>query len=649
MLNSTKLEAIGKKREKFFPASTSKSQKNSIYSVFKDKKPRYYENRFVLPNGRKWMGTWLAPIEDKEGQVIYIMGIARDISNQKESEEQLKKVKEHFQLLFERMPVLAYSVGLDGKIIDINKLTVKTLGYKDKNELLGKPFLTTIYAPSSREKAKRLFSKWKKTGIIKNEEMQIISKDGEIKDVILNVDSFYDDEGHPFYSISTQIDITKRKQSEEEIRLKSILLDNAGDSVFMVDMNGKILYLNETAYKTRGYTKKELLEKNITKLGSEKDAKHAKKRLKKLKKEGKIQFEATHLRKDGSIINVEVNAQLIEHKGEKVAVSINRDRTESIKTESALRESEELYRSFVETSPDAVTLTDLEGKIIKVSKQTLKIHGYKKEKELIGKNSLELIEKKGHEKAIKNIEKVLKGSSIASVEYILIRKDGSIFPAELSASLIKDSKGNPKAFIGITRDITERKKIDDIVRHQAYYDSLTDLPNRVLFYDRLTTQINYAKRYKHKLAVLFLDLDYFKDINDEYGHIIGDKFLKKVADRLKRVLRESETCARLGGDEFLVLLPHISSENDAEAAAKRIIKSFSQPWEENNIRAHIATSIGISIYPDDGESAEELTFKADSAMYLAKLRGGRKYLIHNGLRDDEKLNIRIRERKILNR
>jgi diguanylate cyclase (GGDEF)-like protein/PAS domain S-box-containing protein len=204
-------------------------------------------------------------------------------------------------------------------------------------------------------------------------------------------------------------------------------------------------------------------------------------------------------------------------------------------------------------------------------------------------------------------------------EVTAARKSGEEFPMEMSVSEMV--LGGHRYFIGITRDITDRKLAEKKIAHMAHYDYLTDLPNRALFLDVLNHSVSLAKRNKRKAAVLFLDLDGFKKINDALGHDAGDLLLKEVAKRLKETMRDSDSVARVGGDEFVLVLDNIESENNALQVANKIIASLAYPFDLNGRPCHIGGSIGISMFPDNSKLPEKLIQQADEAMYLAKQSG----------------------------
>jgi diguanylate cyclase (GGDEF)-like protein/PAS domain S-box-containing protein len=212
-------------------------------------------------------------------------------------------------------------------------------------------------------------------------------------------------------------------------------------------------------------------------------------------------------------------------------------------------------------------------------------------------------------------EQVLASTTATHVTLRFFHKNGSLVWVEQRNVPILDKGGQLVAMEGIARDISERQRSEEIIRHLAYHDALTDLPNRILLNDRLKQAMAHAHRKSQALAVMFLDLDDFKVINDTLGHAMGDQLLQGVARRLMACVRTDDTVVRMGGDEFTVLLPEVDQAEDAVVVAERIVESLQKPWVLGGHEFHVTASIGIAVYPLDGEDAAALMKNADTAMY----------------------------------
>ncbi|MDH5471821.1 MAG: EAL domain-containing protein [Gammaproteobacteria bacterium] len=312
---------------------------------------------------------------------------------------------------------------------------------------------------------------------------------------------------------------------------------------------------------------------------------------------------------------------------------------DNLQMQAKLLESEKLHRYLVNKSPDIVYMLDTNGRFTFVNKRIETLLGYQKE-DLLGKHYTSIIHEDDHEKAKHTFNERRTGErATTNVELRFRCKNNdcaprhfetSIIPIEISAVGIYNTKNDlpNNKFLGtygIARDITERVEAEEIIRFQAYHDMLTRLPNRTLLKDRLNQAISHSRRNHSKLAVMFLDLDRFKVVNDTLGHLIGDQLLQSVSVRLKKCLREGDTLARIGGDEFTLLLPEIHGPKCSEMVAEKIISSLEHPFNINGHEFFVSTSIGIAHYPDDGSTMETLIKHADIAMYSVKGNGKNGY------------------------
>jgi len=278
----------------------------------------------------------------------------------------------------------------------------------------------------------------------------------------------------------------------------------------------------------------------------------------------------------------------------------------------------------VEQSPNVVLITDTQGNIEYVNPMFTLLTGYTRE-EAIGKNPRILKSGKTPPERYKRLWWTITSGTEWRGEFCNKKKNGELYWESAFISSIKNAAGDITHFIAIAEDTTERRRAEERIQHLAYYDALTGMPNRAFYNDLLSLALSHAQRRGEMVAVLFLDLDRFKDVNDTLGHSIGDQLLKIVAGRVADSLRKEDTVTRLGGDEFTLLLPGMTQTEDAARIAQKILEAVKKPLMLGGHELNITASIGIAIYPADGENAEALLKNADTAMYHAKEQGRNSY------------------------
>ncbi len=296
------------------------------------------------------------------------------------------------------------------------------------------------------------------------------------------------------------------------------------------------------------------------------------------------------------------------------------DVTERMRTEESLRLSAKVFQS----TSEGIMITDTKGVIVQINKAFTKITGYT-EQEALGQTPSILKSGRHEQSFYEHMWYSLTKIGFWQGEIWDRRKNGEIFPKWMSINAVKNDHGIISHYVAIFNDITTRKRTEEVFQRLAHYDTLTGLPNRVLFQDRLQQAIIQAKRKKYFVALLFLDLDRFKNINDSLGHLAGDFLLTEVSKRLTNCIRSMDTVARLGGDEFTIILTEITNSQGVTSVANKIIESFKEPFLLNNQEMIITTSIGITLYPNDGQDMEVLLKNADLAMYHAKSIGKNNY------------------------
>ncbi len=332
------------------------------------------------------------------------------------------------------------------------------------------------------------------------------------------------------------------------------------------------------------------------------------------------------VRPNGSIRTIHGQGEVLVNDSGKVTavVGTSHDVTESRKME----EERAQLAMIVESSHDAIFSISMDNVITSWNRGAEKIFGYTAA-EIIGSQIFTLIPADRSDERSHIMQKILRDEQVRHFETVRIRKDGSPIYVSITTSPLLDVDGKIIGNSVIARDVTERKRMEELIKHQAHHDTLTDLPNRQLFMDFLSLELAQTRRDESKLALLFLDLNGFKQVNDTLGHSCGDRLLQEVAQRLKACIRETDTVARLGGDEFTVLMPALGQTDDVGTVLRKILRVFETPFIIEGVAVDTTTSIGICMFPDDGESSDELMKKADIAMYDAKGSGRNSYQFYN--------------------
>ncbi|MDH5393787.1 MAG: EAL domain-containing protein, partial [Gammaproteobacteria bacterium] len=296
------------------------------------------------------------------------------------------------------------------------------------------------------------------------------------------------------------------------------------------------------------------------------------------------------------------------------------------------KEEMEMASKVLENTAEGVMVTDAERNVVHVNKAYSELTGYK-ESELLGKVPL-LLQSNSQSKTYQEIQDSLDKNGVWKGELWSSRKDGSSYPEMINIKSIRNSHGEITNYFSMSKDIAEQKKWEQQLYQMAHYDALTGLANRTLFKDRLSQEIKRCQRNKKNLAVLFIDIDLFKSINDSLGHAAGDILLKIIAERLKPALRSADSIARMGGDEFTILVTDLALDYQKNIGylkrlCEKIIETVKQPMELEGRQINVTCSIGVAVYPVDASNNDDLLRNADSAMYFAKSQGRRNYQFYS--------------------
>lgn len=435
------------------------------------------------------------------------------------------------------------------------------------------------------------------------------------------------EQGVPSKIYGTMRDISDSKQKEvileKQRDLFTTFMDNLPALAFIKDKQGKYIYANEYFQKLLGQTPwknrtvEEIFPKNISSkiIKSDREALY----------EGVIKSEEILFDEAGIKKLFSTHKFPIENMDGKVLCGFGIDITK----EKSYLNRINLYLKVFENANEAIVITDTSGAIVDANKAYLQLISLPKEK-LLGKRPN--IRSSGNQtpEFYKKMWSKLVVDGAWRGEVLNVNKDGILCTEILSISSIKDENNVVKNFIGIYQNIEHQKLVEAILREQAHFDPLTQLPNRLLFNDRLAESLNRASREKNEMALIFIDLDDFKDINDTKGHEAGDIVLKEIAKRLAEMTRTSDTIARLGGDEFVMILEQIQHKSDLPHIAQKIIDSLTEPIVlDDHSTCKVGASLGISIFPEHASDKDELLKLADKAMYAAKDSGKNCFRIYS--------------------
>jgi diguanylate cyclase (GGDEF)-like protein/hemerythrin-like metal-binding protein/PAS domain S-box-containing protein len=539
-----------------------------------------------------------------------------------QSRSEIAERENAFRTLVENTPDTIVRYDCNCRRIYVNPVLVSQIG-KPFDEIVG----TT---PAESAQPEMLAYEEKIKEVLKNGQPDTFllkweNINGEDIYVDLRLIPERDAEGNIVSVLGIGTDITRRVNVEQDLRSESeknrVLLRNASDGIHILDAQGNIIEASDSFCALLGYERHEVIGMNVSNWDAKFNEAELNERAKIIYLEQKrSQFETSHLRKDGTIIEVEVSLFPLELNGKPVMFCSSRDITERKQAEIALLQQNQFSEDIIDSLPGIFYMVDLQGNFVRVNSQFMEVTGYSKS-ELDGMSSLGLFDEQDSFLLIHKAQEVFENGN-AEAEIELITKSKQKIPYYFTGR--RTTINNRLYVVGIGTDITEQKKAKERIIRLANFDQLTGLPNRTLLNDHFKYAINLAQRSGESLAVMFLDLDHFKDINDTLGHSIGDQVLMEVSSRLKLALREEDTLSRQGGDEFILILPGADADGAALVATK-LIEIISQPFLVGTNELIVTPSIGIAIYPHDGETQELLSKNADAAMYRVKHEGRNNY------------------------
>jgi len=570
-----------------------------------------------------WLDSSAVPLRNASGTPTGALVIFSDVTRERSLVGELAASEERFRSLYGMIACGVLVQDAQGKVIDANQPAEEILGWT-LEEMRGKKTGSLWEAvgedgrplPLARRPTMRALKTHERG---KGAVLGIRRRDGQLRWVQIDTVPVYHPDGRALQVVSSFIDITERKAAEQRLAESEakyrIFFDRNPVAMWVREaFTKRFLAVNDIALKRYGFTREEFLALSMDELQPPEELL----RLPEARAGGdRYSGPWRHKLKDGTIIPVQVSNHPLEFEGIDARLVIATDLSERKRTQEQLAESEQKLQTIFDQAPIGLARIDLEGKIQEANLALRALLGYP-DKQLVGQRFDRLLRRSGRRAGDLVGEFLKTGRDHYKAELEFRRHDGEDAWGSVNLSLVRGSDQQPLYLIGMLEDVTDRKAQTELLEYQALHDSLTDLPNRTLLHDRLQQAILTAQRENRMLALLIMDLNRFKDVNDTYGHHLGDVLLQQIGPRISHHLRESDTVARLGGDEFAVVLPTADDETGAVNAAQRILESLQEAFAIEGKRLQVGGSIGIAITPIHGGDPATLMRRADIAMYVAK-------------------------------
>ncbi len=555
---------------------------------------------------------------------------SRDISARKTLEVTLQEERKLNESILKLAGPIILVIDKSGAIVNFNKTAEELTGYSFE-DVKGKPyFWKNFLLPEERTRTEQVFSLAMAGNLSTQIENYWIDKHGGKRLISWSNSLLTDDAGNASSLIAIGTDITQQRKAEVAMQLLGETTQNAGSGVVLVRAeSGTIHYANKHFEEMFGYGSGELQGKPISLINAPSDKspqQTADEIITTLKREGTWSGEILNRKKDGSQVWSIANVSSFQHpEFGTLLIAHQTDITERKLNEQLLKKYSQEIEDLYNHAPCGYHSIDAEGRIVRVNQTELDWLGYSRE-EMVGKFLMDFLTPVHGQAVLNNMDRLIKSGHLSNEEREFVRKDGTTLKVELNSTAVYDENGKFLMSRSIVTDISDRKIFESQIQQLAYYDHLTGLPNRRLFRDRLEQDIKRVARSKTSLALLFVDLDRFKEVNDTLGHDKGDLLLIEAARRIRQHVRETDTLARLGGDEFTIILSEYREISNIERVVQSVVNDLTIPFDlgTGNV-GHISASVGISIYPEDARNIDDLLKNADQAMYAAKQAGRNGY------------------------
>jgi diguanylate cyclase (GGDEF)-like protein/PAS domain S-box-containing protein len=565
----------------------------------------------------------IALLEELAGDVAFALEIAEADAAHLQAEQALRESQERFRRAIEEAPFPIMIHAEDGEVLALSRTWTEITGYARTDIPTIADWTAQAYGARQQAVRTNIDQLYDLTRRKAEGEYQVTCQDGSQRDWEFSSVGLGRLTDGRRIAISMAADVTERNWAMTALRHREWqyrqLFEANPHPMWVYDLETlRFLAVNDAAIAHYGFSREEFLAMTIAEIRPSEEVPRL------LANVLQVQDHAIdeagvwkHRKKDGALIDVEITSHVLEFAGRRAEVVLAHDITERLRAEEALRQAEIVFQN----TREGITITDAEERILRVNRAFCELTGYTEE-EVQGQTPRVLHSGRQTEAFYAALWSVLRETGYWQGEIWNRRKNGEVYPELLSISAVKNATGAVTHYVGVFADLSQVKASEERLDFLAHHDPLTGLPNRLLLSAQLQHSIDVARRDETLLALLVVDLDRFKDVNDSYGHSAGDALLQQVAERLSHRLRGADTVTRLGGDEFAVLLEDLANPQDAARVALDIIHLLNEPWRlTNDAEVRLGASIGISLFPEHGQNAEALLQQADAALYQAKHEG----------------------------
>ncbi len=560
--------------------------------------------------------------------LVLAAAAAATILANRRRERRLRETTARYEVFYELAPVAIMVSDIQHRVLDWNRAAEKLFGWT-REEVIGRDFFEFLVRAEDMDDVREAVDSTLRTTTRTTTMSRNIRRDGELilcdwSNAVINGGN-----GEVTAVVSMAVDVTEQRRMERRLkdserRFRSFA-ENAYDVIWTIDLLGNFTYVSPSVEDQSGFTPEEVLALNVRDVVAADRRELLEEMIAHVRDHGTLarrRLELEQPTRFGRSIWTDIVVDVIadEWGTPREILGITRDVTEQRRVREELR----TRVAAIEAAADAVMITDPDGAVQYLNPAFARLTGYT-QSDLLGVVPRPLRRDERGAELAEEVWARLRAGEVWSGELYNRHRNGTFYTSVASISPVRDESGRIIHLVGISRDISDRKALEAELTRLAHYDALTGLPNRTLFFDRLHERIRQARRSGEGLALLFLDLDGFKPVNDELGHESGDEALRAIAERFSRVVRESDTVARMAGDEFAVLLGPMPHPTDAHRVAEKLVAALAAPIPLSAGERTIGVSVGIALFPDHATEADALLKCADQAMYGAKRAGKNRY------------------------